>query len=647
MSHASVATLLNQPAQTVLDTAGCICTASSHLAPFLGHTTEDLPGKNLRDCLIALQPEWNDLLPDPLATTSEPLFLPWTDDDHPAPIGLRIEILPHDQLLLVNLTPTIAPSTDLALAEVSILPPGTKPSEPLLLRLRQAESRLQHYVEHFPGIFYSQRPDFSFSYLAPGFEELFGICPLPYERRGSVFHNLILESDRENIAHEIERLTPQGKTFELVYRVQHPCAGNILYLLDVRTPRFAPSGLLLGYEGVWLDITRRMIAEKRLSRTAWKENLATLTNGLIHDFSNIMAGIYSLSELYLAGIDETHPHHRGLQQIMENSRQARHLVRRIIDLNREIEGTPTYHNLEQLLREQLELIRVILPRQTRIETNFTGEELPVYIDDVSFRQMILNFAMNTRDALPRDGLIELKVSIVHAGDSLFADHSQGAWTAPRPGALIAFRDNGSGIAPEHLPRIFDPFFTTKDSLKGSGFGLYNARLFTREAGGNLDATSHPGQGTTLSVYLPLADFTENLPIPEDSPDETEAVRHRIAIYANQDISQFALVERLTEEQWELITFHEPASFLDFLAHTSPRPGILLFVMMISDESLLPLVEEIARSYPRMRRALLTFGCDEDEISSTIHAHFDLILHEDDRARAHASQLARLLENIDG
>ena len=105
------------------------------------------------------------------------------------------------------------------------------------------------------------------------------------------------------------------ETFSFTYRIKIPTTDQIIYLLDVRTPIITPTNKLLGYDGVFVDITRQSIAEHRLSSSVWREGLATLTNGLVHDFSNLMAGIYSISELYHGMMEKDDPMIKGMGQI--------------------------------------------------------------------------------------------------------------------------------------------------------------------------------------------------------------------------------------------------------------------------------------------------------------------------------------------
>ena len=267
---------------------------------------------------------------------------------------------------------------------------------------------------------------------------------------------------------------PKGNTSEMIY------------ILDVRTPLYSNTGLLLGYEGVWLDITRQSIAENRLTNSSWKQNLATITGGLVHDFSNIMTGIHSLSELYHDSLEPENPMYQGMEQIKKSSMQAQTLVRRIIDLNREDTSVRDYHNVQKLIKDQIELIRIILPKQIEINLDSNDEELPVYCDEVTFRQMLLNLAINARDAFKESqkGAVSISVIKKERGSHALENTIAGSYTTEKDSVEIVFNDNGCGIPDNNLSKIFTPFFTTKEATKGSGFGLYNAKLFVENNRGH-------------------------------------------------------------------------------------------------------------------------------------------------------------------
>ena len=127
----------------------------------------------------------------------------------------------------------------------------------------------------------------TFSYLSKGIRKLFPEEYREFSRDSGLFLSKIIEQDREHYLNEINSQKPKNQTYSFTYRVVLPTSNQIIYLLDVRTPSITKQGKLLSYDGVLIDITRQAIAEHRLSNSVWREGLATLTNGLVHDFSNL------------------------------------------------------------------------------------------------------------------------------------------------------------------------------------------------------------------------------------------------------------------------------------------------------------------------------------------------------------------------
>ena len=260
-----------------------------------------------------------------------------------------------------------------------------------------------------------------------------------------------------------------------------------------------------------VDITRQAIAEHRLSNSVWREGLATLTNGLVHDFSNLMAGIFSISELYHGMMEKDDPMAKGMGQIKKSAMQAQKLVRRIIDLHREKAASRTIHDLRLLLKDQMDLVDIIIPRSAKITTDFGTESMPAFIEETGFRQMILNLVINARDAIDRTGKIKLSLRKVKKGQLIMKGAVGEKQMAPTEGAELALSDNGKGIPSELEENLFDPFITSKPSGSGSGFGLYNTKIFIEDHNGLIGFSTMEGKGTTFYLFIPLETDDEDKP----------------------------------------------------------------------------------------------------------------------------------------
>ena len=151
----------------------------------------------------------------------------------------------------------------------------------------------------------------------------------------------------------------------------------------------------------------------------------------------------------------------------------------------------------------MDLLQIIIPRSAKIKTNFGKEPLPAFIEETGFRQVILNLAINARDAIGRAGKITISVRKVDKGSPLLSGPHNSTGIAGCTGAEICISDNVKGIPDSIKEKLFDPFFSTKEASKGSGFGLYNSKLFIEDHKGEIGFVSEEGKGSSFFLFLPL------------------------------------------------------------------------------------------------------------------------------------------------
>ncbi|HWQ90145.1 MAG TPA: PAS domain-containing protein [Clostridia bacterium] len=162
---------------------------------------------------------------------------------------------------------------------------------PMGQRLLRAETQVENLMNRWPGIVFSQRPDLSFVFVSPKVEELTGVAPNEWRRQSRYFWEVVHEADMEAVAARIRTESENASGMTSTFRIRHIQTGRVTYLWEHRRALFSGNGLLLGFEGIWLNVTRQTIAERRLLNLSWSENLGTLSMGLAHDFCNMMSGI--------------------------------------------------------------------------------------------------------------------------------------------------------------------------------------------------------------------------------------------------------------------------------------------------------------------------------------------------------------------
>ena len=641
---------INRPscefAQFVTDSSGTVERCRIVGTEALWGEPEQIVGLNLLELLWRTNRTWASLLPATAQDGPDTVFLP-VPAEQACGFGYRLHRLALDTGFVFTISPELAPSAALGREGLAGLALRPDTFAQLFLRHCQLESRMQNYLANFPGVVFSQRSDLSFSYLGPRAEELTGLSPALLSKDGHAFEELIHESDREAYAKET-LAHAAGRPFSLTYRIQHARTGQVCHIMDVRNPAQSASGLPLGCDGMWLDITRQKVAELRLNENGWKETLAVLTSGLLHDFGNLLSGIYSLSELYHAQLTGDPSMSEGLGMIKEHARQAQALVKKISSLNRDTIGRRNYYSLNRLTREQLELIGPILPKSIKISTSFPPEDIPVYLDEVAFRQALVNFAINARDAMGSQGRISIHLH-APARPTDFADvafRSLPNWR--RDYAALVFGDSGCGIPPEKLTKIFAPFYTTKQTDRGTGLGLYTAQLFAENEHGHIGVRSRMGVGTDLVLLLPIAALNDDgSPASTDEPcappvEEPSVRRPCVLLHTPGQMPGARLEDALRARDWEVrntIAFEE---IRVFLAEKGSGLDLLFILQPEADAELPRLLELVRHEQPRLRIALEITGQNPDEISSEIRRQVDVLLRPNRPERDIVAELARHL-----
>jgi len=236
-----------------------------------------------------------------------------------------------------------------------------------------------------------------------------------------------------------------------------------------------------------------------------QERLATvgqLAAGIAHDFNNVLGVITVYADILLAAPNFDLKQQSQLATVFDQAQHAANLVRQILDFSRRAVMERSRLDLFPLLNEQVKLLRRTLPENIELQLQADQVQLPVDADPTRLRQVLMNLAINARDAMPDGGRLFFRVSTVDVGPGRspapLPDMAPGRWLC-----LVA-EDTGTGIAPEHLPHIFEPFFTTKAPGAGTGLGLAQVYGIVKQHGGAIDVSSTPGQGTRFRLYLPLA-----------------------------------------------------------------------------------------------------------------------------------------------
>lgn len=242
----------------------------------------------------------------------------------------------------------------------------------------------------------------------------------------------------------------------------------------------------------------RLKLQEQLYQAQKMESIGTLAGGVAHDFNNILTGMIGFAELALIELGPRHEIAEYLRHILSLGARARDLVRQLLLFGRPSTGEQEKCDLHNFLSEFITLLRRTLPEHIEIELDLPQEALLIEANPPQLQQVLLNIAINARDAMPTGGRLRIEARAV--------DVEAPAVPHVRPGRFVrlTLSDTGSGIPPHILPHIFEPFFTTKEVGKGTGLGLAVAYGIIKAHGGWIDVESELGCGTRFHLYLPAS-----------------------------------------------------------------------------------------------------------------------------------------------
>lgn len=594
----------------VLSPEGRLLSCNPALRDWFAESLSSLENQLFCDILGKINPPWREAIATWLATTDPftQLLLPGTEITS---IGwIRITAANRPKEIFVHLDSTAAPRLELEEAGSAEGGMTDEMGRSLRLRLLRSEAQLDNLMRRWPGVIFSQRTDMSFHYGSPKLEEMTGYPLSDWMARPETFWSVIHEADVNEMRQQVRRTIQTGDTVSTSFRIRHSRTGRVAYILEHRQALRSEGGLLLGFEGVWLDVSRQTIAERRLSSAAWRDTLAVLTMGLAHDFGNILAGIHALAETLEPEKNGDIEVDERVGLIKRNSLQASELVRRVLSLHQGKPGVLDYADLNSLVTDFSDLVRKIIPRRIQFAVVNSETPLPVYVDSVELRQVFLNLAMNAVDAMPYTG--KICCTTYHCTEIPKLIYLQGDF--PRlPAICLAIEDNGLGIPARNLPNIFDPFFTTKPVNKGSGLGLYNARLFAEKHHGALSVDSTEGSGTLFRLWLPEADFTEI----ERVNEQIELRRRCILVVGTLGRSLDTTAEFLRRSGFFVVTESQTEKVPQLLdSFDYEFDGVLLQLVAYSDQQTGQLLEELKGRRPPIKTILQIIGRNADEIDTS-------------------------------
>ncbi|MCH7766753.1 MAG: PAS domain S-box protein [Acidobacteria bacterium] len=369
---------------------------------------------------------------------------------------------------------------------------------------KRAEDALRKSEERFRRIFYDSQvgmtlttADTRFVQVNKAFLNMLGYTE--EELLGLSVSKIVHSDDWQDhlpVAEQVEK--GELDFFEHEKRLLHKRGHEIWCLTSVSIIRDS-TGKILFSLGQYIDLTERRKLEEQFQQAQKMEAVGRLAGGVAHDFNNLLMVMRGYTELMLGRLSANDPLRSNAEEIQKAADRATSLTQQLLAFSRKQVMQPKIFDLNAVVSDTEKMLRRLIGEDIELATILGAELGRVKADPGQIEQVILNLAVNARDAMPQGGKLVLETANVELTQAFARQHPG---VTPGPHVMLAMSDTGVGMDAETQARIFEPFFTTKEKGKGTGLGLATVYGIVKQSGGYIWVYSEAGQGTTFEIYLP-------------------------------------------------------------------------------------------------------------------------------------------------
>ena len=470
--------------------------------------------------------------------------------------------------------------------------------------LRQSEASLQLLVDGAPfGIIRTSIKGDRFESLNPAMLKMLGGYSLDDAMRLKLSTQIYPDPKQRGRLLEVLRLSEriQGHEFSFVRRDGSTVPVRISGSLARDSHTYAEY-----FAGYVEDMTQQSALEQQVRQVQKLEAVARLAGGVAHDFNNILVVIKLSTELMLAEITPDNPLTKSLLQVSNAADRAAALTRQMLALGRQQIMQVRVINVNSVVVETSHMLRRIIGEDIQLVTELCETLHNSRLDPDQVGQVILNLAVNARDAMPEGGMLHLETANVKLDRAFAEEHPP---LQPGRYVMLAVSDTGTGIDKSIQPRIFDPFFTTKEVGKGTGLGLSIVYGIVKQSGGYIWVYSEPGQGTTFKLYFPVVEAPLESPVARgDSYSEPSG--QTILIVEDEVEIRGNVRECLQQLGNHVLEASNGPAALQVCADLQGKVDLVLTDLVMPVMGGYELAGELAKHYPAVR-ILFMSGYTED------------------------------------
>jgi PAS domain S-box-containing protein len=474
-----------------------------------------------------------------------------------------------------------------------------------LQREASARERYQELFENANDMVFTCDLEGHFTSLNKAGRQMVG-CDLPEVLKMSLLQ--ILAPEYSALAREM--LQEASQEGQRTYEVEIVTKKNNRLRVDLGTRLIQRSGMPPEVQGIGRDITRHRRLEDQLRHAQKMEAAGRLAGGVAHDFNNLLTVISGFGQLVLGRMGAADPKYPHMAEILKAADRGATLTRQLLAFSR-----------QQVLQPQVLDLNITLANISRMLRHLIGEDIELAIvpgpglgqvkaDPGEIDQVILNLAVNARDAMPHGGRLTLQTENVHLDEARASGHYP-----IRPGqyVLLTVSDSGCGMDAETQKHIFEPFFTTKEQGKGTGLGLATVHGIVHQSGGYIYVYSELGNGSCFKIYLPLVDQVTGPAKGRQAVEHQARGSETILVVEDEAMVRDLTLEVLKESGYTVISAERPDDAIRICEQNQGPIDLLLTDVVMPGMSGLELAERLKPERPKMK-VLYVSGYTADAVA---------------------------------
>lgn len=432
-------------------------------------------------------------------------------------------------------------------------------------------------------------------YNSPSYEKILGYSTQELEDTSSA--DQIHPEDRERVlkASSEARQTGQGSALE--YRVRHK--NGTWRTVESKTSAILKSGQIEKLVVVNRDITERKRLEEQFRQSQKMEAVGRLSGGVAHDFNNLLGVIIGYGEVVQERMEEDSPLRSCVDEMLKAGHRAADLTRQLLAFSRQQVLDPRVLDLNVVVRDMEKMLKRLIGEDIQLDTSLDHKVMRIKADQGQIEQVVMNLAVNARDAMPNGGILKLTTSNFYIDEEFTRRYPYPIVVGDY--VLLAVSDNGIGMDATTRARVFEPFFTTKEKGKGTGLGLSMVYGVVKQSGGYIEVFSEPGAGASFNIFLPKA--MEEDEDPHEHAAELPGSLHgtETVLLVEDEVSLRKLSRQLLELcGYEVLEAESGTNALSISRHHRERIHLLLTDVVMPSMSGRALADQLLKERSDMR-----------------------------------------------